>query len=157
MSANYDAISRAPISSRDSKIGAVNQRIGYIDSTIRVLNERVQLASRFDALSEEKERLNARISRLRDEIAAILGSQDKRKREAYTKIADTARDFLRRDTGVQEDFVEAKAVTFSFGDDIVKVDEKSNFAASSLVILKNSFHLAMMAVALMTLGSCFLD
>ena len=146
--ANYDSISRAPISARDAKIGTINQRIGFIDSTLVALNTRLDLASRFDLLSEEKGRLNARISKLRDEIAAIVGAQDRRKRESYTHIANLTLDYLHRDTGAQEDFVEAKSVKFSFGDDTVLVDDKANFAASSLVILKNSFHLAMFAASL---------
>jgi len=34
-------------------------------------------------------------------------------------------------------------VSFNFGDDDISVDGKSNFSASSMVYLKNSFHFAM--------------
>lgn len=145
---NYDSLSRAPISSRDSHVAKINQRIGFIDGTLNTLGERLELANKFDALAEEKGDLNRRISILRDEIAAIISAQDRRKREAYTRIANITLDYLHRDTGVQDDFVKGKAVTFSFGDDIVQVDGKLNFAASSLVILKNSFHLAVLAASL---------
>jgi hypothetical protein len=87
-------------------------------------------------------------SKLDDEIKAINSRQDRRKREAYTQIANIALDFLRRDTGTQDDFLDPKHLQFSFADDAVFVDGKSNFAASSLVILKNSFHLAMMIASL---------
>ncbi len=79
---------------------------------------------------------------------AIVARQDRRKREAYTQIANLTLDFLRRDTGTQDDFVDPKLLEFSFGDDAVFVDGKSNFAASSLVVLKNSFHVAMMIASL---------
>jgi hypothetical protein len=88
------------------------------------------------------------ISKLDDEIKAINSRQDRRKREAYTQIANLTLDFLRRDTGTQDDFVDPKHLKFSFADDAVFVDGKSNFAASSLVILKNSFHLAMLIASL---------
>jgi hypothetical protein len=145
---SYDSLSRAPISSRDAHVAKLNQRVGFIDGTLRTLSERIELANKFDALSDEKGDLNRRISILKDEIGAIISAQDRRKREAYTRIADLTLNYLHRDTGVQDDFVKAQSVKFSFGDDIVQVDEKSNFAASSLVILKNSFHLAMVAASL---------
>lgn len=62
---------------------------------------------------------------------AIVARQDRRKREAYTQIANLTLDFLRRDTGTQDDFVDPKLLEFSFGDDAVFVDGKSNFAASA--------------------------
>ncbi len=147
-SAAYDALLLGPMSSRDAKIGELSQRVGFIDRSIQTLNERIELVNRFEELSNEKARLNGRISKLNDDIAAIIAAQDRRKREAYTKIADHTLEFLHGDIGVQDDFVQARAVQFSFGDDAVFVDEKSNFAASSLVILKNSHHLAMLSASI---------
>jgi AAA domain len=147
-SATYDAMSRAPISSRDAKIGNVNRRIGFIEQSLVNLQEKVDLASKYDAMVSERDKLNAIISKLDDEIKAINSRQDRRKREAYTQIANIALDFLRRDTGTQDDFLDPKHLQFSFADDAVFVDGKSNFAASSLVILKNSFHLAMIIASL---------
>jgi hypothetical protein len=147
-SATYDALSRAPISSRDAKIGNVNRRIGSIEQALINLHEKLDLGHKHDAMVAERDTLNATISRLEDEIKAIVARQDRRKREAYTQIANLTLDFLRRDTGAQEDFIDPKLLQFSFGDDAVFVDEKSNFAASSLVVLKNSFHLAMLIASL---------
>src|SRR5216684_2775122 len=137
-SATYDALSRAPISSRDAKIGTISRRIGFIEQSLVNLQEKIELANKFDAMVAERDTLNATIGRLGDEIKAIVARQDRRKREAYTQIANLRLDFLRRDTGTQDDFVDPKLLEFSFGDDAVFVDGKSNFAASSLVVLKNS-------------------
>jgi hypothetical protein len=147
-SAAYDALARAPISSRDARIGQLNQRIGFIDSRIEILNERSELASKLDGMAEEKARLNTVVSRLKDEIAAILATQDKRKRTAYTHVSNNVLNYLHADTGDQEEFVKAERLSFSFADDVMFVDGKSNFAASSLVILKNSFHLGLIASSL---------
>jgi hypothetical protein len=70
------------------------------------------------------------------------------RRIAYTLIADNVVGLLRRDTGDQDAFVDAKSFDFSFGNDTMSVDGKSNFAASSLVILKNSFHLGLLLSSL---------
>ena len=147
-SAAYDAISRAPISSRDARIGSISKRIGFIEQLLETLRERLELANRYDAMASERNALNDQILKLEDEIEAINARQDRRKREAYTQIGTLCLDYLRRDTGNQEDFLDPRLLQFSFADDAVFVDGKSNFAASSLVILKNSFHLAMLAASL---------
>jgi hypothetical protein len=99
-------------------------------------------------MSSLKARLNKDISTLRDEIKAISSAQDKRRRVAYTSIARNVVDLLRRDTGDQDAFVDAQSFAFSFGNDAMSVDGKSNFAASSLVILKNSLHLGLLISSL---------
>jgi hypothetical protein len=146
--AAYDALSRAPISSRDAAIATINRRIGFIDSRIETLNQRLELISKIDEMVDLKARLNGQITTLKEEISGISSAQDKRRRLAYTLIADTVVGLLRRDTGDQDAFVDAKTFGFSFGNDTMSVDGKSNFAASSLVILKNSFHLGLLIASL---------
>lgn len=144
----YDALSKAPISSRDNAIANINRRIGFIDSKIETIGQRLELVSRVTEMSNEKQRLNERITKLKDEIRAILASQDKRRRTAYTLIATSVVNLLHSDTGDQDAFVDATSFNFSFGNDAMSVDGKSNFAASSLVILKNSFHLGLLIASL---------
>ncbi len=108
----------------------------------------MELANRVQALSEEKAKLNAAMSKLKDEIAEIEASQAKRRARAYSATSREAVELLHDDNDVQEGFATAQSVDFNFGDDLVFVDGKSNFAASSLVILKNSFHLAMLLASL---------
>jgi hypothetical protein len=146
--AAYDALSRAPISSRDAAIANINRRIGFIDSRIETLNQRLELTSKIDEMVDLKARLNAQMTTLKEEIRAISSAQDKRRRFAYTAIADNVVGLLHRDTGDQDAFVDAKSFAFSFGNDALSVDGKSNFAASSLVILKNSFHLGLLMASL---------
>ena len=95
-----------------------------------------------------KARLNEQITTLKEDIRAISSAQDKRRRFAYTTIADNVVGLLQRDTGDQDAFVDAKSFAFSFGNDAMSVDGKSNFAASGLVILKNSFHLGLLMASL---------
>jgi len=146
--AAYDAISRAPISSRDAAIAGLNRRIGFIDSRIETLNQRLEMAARINDMANLKARLNNQITALKEEIRAISSAQDKRRRRAYTTIANNVIELLHQDTGDQDAFVDAKSFDFSFGNDSMSVDGKSNFAASSLVILKNSFHLGLLMSSL---------
>ncbi|MBR0719461.1 ATP-binding protein [Bradyrhizobium liaoningense] len=146
--AAYDALSSAPMSSRDTAIANINRRIGFIDSRIETISQRLDLVSKISSMSDEKRDLNERISKIRDEIKAILAAQDKRKRTAYSLIARNVLELLHNDTGDQDAFVDASSFSFSFGNDSLSVDGKSNFAASSLVILKNSFHLGLLVASL---------
>jgi hypothetical protein len=146
--AAYDALSRAPISSRDAAIANINRRIGFIDSRIETLNQKLELTSKIDEMVGLKAWLNSKITTLKEEIRAISSAQDKRRRVAYTSIANNVVRLLVRDTGDQDAFVDAKSFSFSFGNDTMSVDGKSNFAASSLVILKNSFHLGLLMASL---------
>ncbi|KJC48242.1 hypothetical protein UP06_09385 [Bradyrhizobium sp. LTSP857] len=146
--AAYDALSRAPISSRDAAIASINRRIGFIDSRIETIGRHLELASKIGEMSHEKQKLNDEISKLRDEVKAIAATQDKRKRIAYSLIARIVVELLRQDTGDQDAFVDADSFGFSFGNDSMSVDGKSNFAASSLVILKNSLHLGLLIASL---------
>ena len=66
----------------------------------------------------------------------------------YTTVANNVIGLLHQDTGDQDAFIDAKSFAFSFGNDSMSVDGKSNFAASSLVILKNSFHLGLLISSL---------
>jgi len=84
----YDALSRAPISSRDAAIASINRRIGFIDSRIETLGQRLELTSKIGRYGGTKARLNGQISTLREEILAIQASQDKRRRVAYTSICE---------------------------------------------------------------------
>jgi hypothetical protein len=146
--AAYDALSRAPISSRDAAIARLNRRIGFIDSRIETLNQRQEMASKIREMAELKARLNGQITTLKEEIRAISSAQEKRRRRAYTTVANNVIGLLHQDTGDQDAFIDAKSFAFSFGNDSMSVDGKSNFAASSLVILKNSFHLGLLISSL---------
>ena len=58
-------------------------------------------------------------------------------------ISGITAEILRSDLPREEEFQTADHVAFSFSTDDVAVDGKKVFAASSMVLLKNAFHLAL--------------
>ena len=91
----------------------------------------------------EKAELSGRISKLKDSISARQQSQKDKRTKVYSTIADKTRELLRNDLQREDSFIKAESVNFSFGDNEISVDGKRIFSASSMVYLKNSFHLAL--------------
>lgn len=125
----------------------LNQRLGYLDRELEDVSRRLALARRIDGLSEKKGELASEITRIRDQIAA-LGTQEKNRRiAAKSTISEHCIALLNRDLEREEGFRNVTSVNFDFGENRVEVDGRSNFAASSMVFLKNSFHFSILAAS----------
>jgi hypothetical protein len=146
----YELSRRGHATEREKLVADISRKIGYIDSETKILQDRLTLAGEIAKLSAEKERLNGIISRLKDEIAAIIQGQLARKRVAYTLISDRARGILDQDLAEHADFGEVKFISFSFADDWIAINDDKNHSrsASGMVVLKNSFHFGLFLAAL---------
>lgn len=143
LSLKYESSKRDVSSQYDKDIEELIRRIGYLDRTLENLHERARLLELIDELVEKKADLNKDISRLQDEIESIKQELSSRKEIAYNEIANLTADLLKMDLDREAEFKFVDKVSFNFGDDDISVDGKSNFSASSMVYLKNSFHFAM--------------
>ncbi len=143
LSLKYEASRRDVSSQYDKDIEELIRRIGYLDRTLENLHERARLLELIAEIIDRKADLNRDISRLQDEIESIKLELSSRKETAYKEIADLTADLLKMDLDREAEFKFVDQVSFNFGDDEVSVDGKSNFSASSMVYLKNSFHFAM--------------
>jgi hypothetical protein len=63
-------------------------------------------------------------------------------------IASLVIEILKRDLPRETRFQSAESVSFDFGRNQVAVEGRTNFAASSMVLLKNGFHLALLLASL---------
>jgi len=140
----YELARRGHATDREQAVSETSRRVGYLESEIKILQGRLNLAAEISSLSAEKERLNSDLSRLKDTITAIEASQRQRKQVAYTEISENAKRILARDLADQSDFGMVEDVSFSFSDDWVAINGDKNRArsASGMVVLKNSFLLA---------------
>lgn len=120
---------------------------GFINSQIQSLNDKLELASEIDLKVEEKVRLQNIITGLEDELSRLEKSQLRRKKKVYSDISDTVVKILAKDTGTEDDFNDAKKFEFDFSQNIMLLDGRANFSASSNVLLKNAFHLAVLLTA----------
>lgn len=135
---------------RDTAVAELSRKLGYLESELALLERRVELSKEIARLSTTKEALNAEISRLKTRIAATEAAQDKRKRSAFTTVADAVIRMLKQDLQSQSDFFPVESMSFSFAEDWIAVNGDKNVSrsASGMVILKNSFLVGLYLAAL---------
>lgn len=139
------------VTGRETAIADLSRKIGFIDSQLEGLQKRLELSRRIAKASDDKEDLNIRITKLRGEIDAIQRAQNKRKLLANTLVSTQAKQLLDRDLQEHSDFGDVQHVSFSFADDWIAINNEKNRggSASGMVILKNSFALALLASSLL--------
>lgn len=138
-----DELSVRALTRLESEQAELYRHVGYLDREIELLERKRQMAARVDALVARKADISSDISRMQDEIAARSAAQSERQAQATSSIASLTAEILRKDLPREEGFREATQVAFSFSTDDISVDGKKVFAASSMVLLKNAFHLAL--------------
>ena len=111
------------------------------------LNQKAEIIGMIDQLSNRKNELNDAITRLKTDAERLKASQEKRKSQAYTLVADEIRELLHNDLRRQDTFETAQFIQFDFASNKISVDGHSYFSASSRVILKSSFFLGFFAAA----------
>lgn len=140
----YDELRAAAGSSIDEYQLATSRRIGLLDGEILEFERLLMLANRIDSLQTRRDELLITIARLEEEKAQREEAQaDTKEQVAYALGTKTAA-LLRQDLPLEERFKAARYVTFDFGTNTLAVDGHTSFSASSLVVLKNAFHLALL-------------
>ncbi len=140
----YD-VSTSP---RESFVAERYQRLGQIDRDRTALERLRERVMEIEVLTQEKERLQNQINRLKDRQAALETQSRKRRAEALARVSENAKAVLRQDLERQPEFHAAQNVTVSFADNSVLVDGELNFAESSNVIVKNTAILSLLLAAL---------
>ena len=131
----------------DNAIQELSIRIGYTDSMIETLIEKERLFGLLEGLIERKSHLSAKISELKDKVKGAQAVRSRLRKNAYLSISEKVVELLKRDLERQEVFKEAESVDLDFGADLVTVNKEQYFSASSMVYLRNSFHLAVLAAS----------
>lgn len=141
---------RGASSKFENMLADVSRQIGFLDSEIAQLDQRRALAQEIDRLTEEKARLNQRISEMKDQISATQTAQQARRAIAYTAISENLKSILSRDLAEHSDFGTVNSVTFDFADDWIAINGDKNRvgSASGMVVLKNGFLLSLFLASL---------
>ncbi len=134
-------------SPRESFVAERYQRLGQIDRERTELARLRERALEIQALSEEKAALQEQINRLKDRQKALETASEQRRRQALTRVSETAKGILKQDLDRQDEFRNAQSVAVNFGDNSVLVDGELNFAESSNVIVKNATVLSLLLAA----------
>lgn len=122
----------------------IYRRIGYLDREIEDVQKRMQMAQTIRELDEQKAQVAAEISRLKSDIEGRQSRRETRESEVKSEISKATAELLRKDLDREQTFRQVESVRFSFADNAIEVNGRSNFSASSMVVVKNSFHLALL-------------
>lgn len=125
-------------------IDAANFEIGRLNQELSNIREKEKLHAFLTKLKVERDQLNHDVFALKDIINSKANRQMRRRSEIYGYISELIANILQKDLPREEVFINAKNVSIDFPGNSVIVDGVGNFSASSLVFLKNAFHLSML-------------
>ena len=143
-----DELTAGPLSSAEAQRATLHRRAGYLDRKIEDLVHKIHLAAAVEKLQSEKAEKMTLYNSLEDNIADRRRAQQRRLDTATNKISKLTTALLNRDLPREIAFQNAEVVAFDFARDELSVDGRANFAASSMVYLKNSFHIALLQASL---------
>jgi hypothetical protein len=132
------------ISPSEREAEALNVRLGELRQRLVQLGEYQRLAAVIEDLQSKRATLEERKRELVDLITILEGQDENSKAVARLKIAEALIWLLKADLPRQEEFIHAAAVDWDFGQNRVSVNGHTQFSESSMVILKHSFHLALL-------------
>jgi hypothetical protein len=132
------------VTDADVEIERLTVRLGYIDREFVDLERQRKLAEQLEALSSEKDSLNTRISHLRGRIKVWSESKERRESTAYGLVQLKTAEVLGKDLQSEAEFTKDTPVYFNFAEDRIAIAGKSGFSASSLTVIRNAFHLALL-------------
>ena len=144
----FDDMSSSVSSTEEKRRQEIYKRIGYINREIEDINEKIEMFKKLEDIKSTRDELVSRVEDLRNKQEVLEEERDKRKVESYNVIERLCKRFLREDIDTEENFTNPDRISFDFAKDIVYVDGRDNYAASSMTYLKNSFHLALFGASL---------
>lgn len=144
LSTEYLSLVRHHVSDADVQIDRLTARLGYTERELVELDRQRRLAEQLQALSEEKARLNAEITSLRERITAWTDAKERRQGAAYRIIQERTAHILSLDLQSEAEFNKDSEVYFNFAEDRISVAGKIGYSASSLTVIRNAFHLALL-------------
>lgn len=138
---------RLPSTEAAQTLRELNRRLGSIDNQREELEKKAKLIARVEELQKRRGQLNAEMTLLKEKNEALRKSNATRTAVAYNAIESEVKTLLVHDLRRQDSFENPNRVEFSFARDRITVDGVGYFSASSRVILRSSFFLAMLAAA----------
>lgn len=147
VSQEYGSISINFSTEADARIDALTRRVGYLDRELIDIDRERRMAEEVAQLSAAKEALAAELRTLRRNIDLWMEARQSRQNRAYRIVAKYTADVLNNDTKNDIGDVAESGVYFNFTEDRVEINGKSSYSASSLTVIRNAFHVALLAAS----------
>ena len=126
------------------QIAEISNRIGFLESKHQNLKERLVFFANIEDLIKEKKQLIVKISEVKSALATKQEKTKNRLFDVCSKLETTTMNIVKMDLGFEQDFENPEEFDFNFPRDKMWLNGKSKFSASSMVLLKNSFRLAIL-------------
>lgn len=140
----YSQLTSSWSSPVEREIELLSRTIGQLNQKLEEIARYFQLASVIEDLQSKRDKLEAQKAKLQDAILNAENRDEGLKQKARWALAENLIRLLKMDLERQEEFISATAVDWSFSHDRVSVNGHTQFSESSMVILKQSFHIAML-------------
>ncbi len=133
---------------RDSELNVLYETLGGLLGQIEEKTKYKKISSEFLRLKKNYTKLKSAVDSLETEIELSQKKQRQKEQKVKEAIASMTIDLLKLDLNREDDFRNAKNFDYDFEAGTVKVNGRNQFAASSMTVLKNSFHLGLFAASL---------
>ncbi|HGK9031590.1 hypothetical protein ACET4R_19785 [Pseudomonas aeruginosa] len=139
-------------SDRVQNLSRVSVEIGGLEERISTLKSKTKLVTSVDGLVGRKEGLAVEVEKLREDIKKNIISNEARESSLESDLSERTLSLLRQDGGFETAFIEPETFQYDFYKDLMRVDGRTKFSASSETVIKNSFHLAVLQQSLVDEG-----
>jgi hypothetical protein len=136
--------SRHYLTEADAKIDSLMRSIGYLDRELIDIERERRLADELTQLADLKEKLNLGLAKLRYNILEWTSERDRRQSAIYQSIARITAEILNQDIKSDLEPVSPEGVSFDFNKNEIVINGKRGYSASTLTVIKNAFHLALL-------------
>ncbi|MDA7416661.1 AAA family ATPase [Xenophilus arseniciresistens] len=126
------------------EIETTSRKLGELSQRLKQISEYLKLANVLNELQQKRGSLEHKRSTLQEKIELLLSENEDVKKNAKHAIAEELLYLLKNELPRQDEFISATAVDWSFGKNRVAVNGATQFSESSMVILRHSFHVALL-------------
>lgn len=127
---------------------SIAKQIGSKEQEIKNALELKKLTDLLDNLNRTLTGVEGRLEITRGRIQAVIREQQNRRNAAYLSVANNLKMILREDLYRQAEFANAEVVDIDFAGNRLAIDGQRQFSASSMVLLRHGFHLALLLSSL---------
>lgn len=135
-------------SSRILKLNEISSEIGSLEQKLKELERKAELIAGIEQLIKKKDELNKDLETYRDALKQNKAANERRRDSIESELSERTVNLITQDKGFEEAFKNPQTFEYDFSKDIMLVDGRSKFSASSETILKNSFHFAIFLLSL---------
>lgn len=139
---DFDVFVNKTSRSVDNKLDKLYEQRGTLKSEIIHLNKQQELLDSCGEYKGQMFALKSAIDRLAEEVETESRLQKSKTRNAYLKIQEYTLELLKGDGVYEEYFVNSTSLNIDFAKNAFYLNDRNQFSASSMVILKNSVRFA---------------